>query len=368
MKIGILTFHCAHNYGAVLQCYALQETLRGMGYEVEVINYQPEYIRKVYKVINLQRIRSKNPLKVIFKIIKELILLPKRYKRHRAFNNFINTKIKLSPGIFYLNKEIPSNYDRYVIGSDQVWNSLITNGFDPTFLGHFTFPKKSKKYISYAVSTESKAISKDSLSFLEESLKNFDAISVRENWIAQILQPLTKKEIHITIDPTLLINAEIWNKLIHKSYTKYPYILIYQVRENENTRRIANELCIQLKCKIIEIGAYVCTYKRAKDSRTIIDATPEDFLTLIKNASCVVTSSFHGTIFSILFKKDFYCLELNDGADSRSASLLSQLKLTNRLITKDETPSFSHVVYNDDIDKNIADLRAHSMAFLRNSL
>ena len=163
MKIGILTFHCAHNYGAVLQCYATQEFLRGKGYDVEVINYRPYYLLHPYQLFNYRRVLCKNPIRLIKKFIQELLLFPVRYKRWRAFEGFINEQLQL--GSVVTNK-LPIDCDVYLIGSDQVWNPKITNGFDDVYFAQFPFAKAKKRYVAYAASMEAKKLKNEGMSYL----------------------------------------------------------------------------------------------------------------------------------------------------------------------------------------------------------
>ena len=142
MKIGILTFHCAHNYGAVLQCYAMQEFLRSKGHDVEVINYRPNYLLKPYKIFNVKRFSSKKPIRILKGLILEFLLFPVRLKRFYGFENFINNKLILSKTV--TKESIPSNYDIYIVGSDQIWNPKITKGFDEIYFCRFPFEKGKK--------------------------------------------------------------------------------------------------------------------------------------------------------------------------------------------------------------------------------
>ena len=156
MKIGLLTFHCAHNYGAVLQCYALQETLISMGHEVEVINYRPKYLIASYKRFELHRFISLNLINSLKNSIKEALLAGRRFRRYKAFEEFITNRLNLSERVNANN--IPSKYDIYIIGSDQIWNPKITKGFDSVYWGQFKFPKERRRYIAYAASMEIKRI------------------------------------------------------------------------------------------------------------------------------------------------------------------------------------------------------------------
>ena len=169
MKIGILTFHCAHNYGAVLQCYATQEFLRSKGYDVEIINYRPEYLLRPYKLFDKTRFKANNPIQFIKKIIIELMIFKMRYKRWKGFEKFINNR--LSVGCVVTKNTLPSDCNAYIIGSDQVWNPRITRGFDSIYFANFPFEKEEKKYISYAASMETKSLDETQIEFYKKNME-----------------------------------------------------------------------------------------------------------------------------------------------------------------------------------------------------
>lgn len=361
IKIGILTFHCAHNYGAVLQCYALQEVLKSMGYNVEIINYRPKYLLNQYKKFCFNRLISRNPIRMLKIWINEIMTINKRKKRYEAFQTFIETRLNLTLPVE--GKNIPSSFDVYIMGSDQIWNPQITKGFDSVYFGEFKFPKNGKKYIAYAASMEASSLNQESKTFYSRVLKNFDAISVRENTFAQLLQSLTNKKIETVLDPTLLTDSAIWDSIIKHPSIREPYVLVYQVRRDKNTKRIADNIAKQLHAKVIEITANLsCKLLR----NTYQSCSPEEFLGWIKYASCVITTSFHGTAFSIIYNKSFYCLKLGKG-DTRAASLLQELELENRMIERTSSPKFQLLNY-EYVNEKIMNLRKKSYQFLLSSL
>lgn len=362
MKIGILTFHCAHNYGAVLQCYALQETLKQMGHEVEVIDYRPQYLLSPYTILNKDRIISKNPLKFLKRIICEFLLLAVRLKRYKVFENFIQNNLILSSRVTKYN--IPSYYDVYIMGSDQIWNPRITNGFDPVYFGLFSFQKGNRKYIAYAASMETKILDDQTKNTYKNILNNFNYISVRETQLASLLQPLTNLKINVVVDPTLLTNTITWDKFVQKPNLNKKYVLVYQVRMSNATLRIANKIAKQINADVIEITANI----NIKFKRNILQCeSPENFVNLIKYASYIITTSFHGTVFSIIFNKPFYCIKLDDGEDTRSMCLLNSVGLNNRMINKDDNPILSEIDY-EVVNNKISNLRNESINFLISSI
>lgn len=356
MKIGILTFHCAHNYGAVLQCYALQETLKAMGHDVKVIDYHPEFLLTPYKVWDIHRDKSYNSF--VRGLVLECLKLSKRIARHKAFDSFMQTKLCLTK-----EKTILPSFDAYIMGSDQIWNPQITNGFHKPYFGYFDFPKENRKYIAYAASMEASSLNQEAKDFYAKALNNFDAVSVREKTLADLLQPLTPKKIETVLDPTLLANATMWDSIAKPPLVHYKYVLVYQVRYDKNAWRIAQNIANQIGAKVIEITTWV-SWKSKKNLYQ--RCSPEEFLGWLKHASCVVTTSFHGTAFSIIFNRPFYCLKLGKG-DTRVASLLQKLGLDNRMIEKTSSPDFRTIDYQQ-VTIKLTDLQKKSYQYLISSL
>lgn len=360
MNIGILTFHCAHNYGAVLQCYALQETLKSMGHDVEVIDYRPHYLIDVYKRNVFHRIWSKNPLILVKKMFHELLITKERKNRSTAFDNFIAEKLCLSEPI--QGKDIPSVYDAYIIGSDQVWNPNITKGFDDIYFGHFKFPKGKRKYISYAVSMEVESLKAEYETYIKKQLLNFDAISVREKYLQKLLEPLTHKHIELVIDPTLLISKQAWNKLVTKPFVNGKYVLVYFTRIDNSAVTLAKCIADKIGAKVIKISATL-HYKLNKYE----GSSPEMFVSLIKYAECVVTTSFHGTAFSLIFNKPFYYIKLHDNKNTRVLSLLSLLNLQDRAIIPNVGVEFKEINYGE-ANTILSEMRQKSIKYITNAL
>lgn len=361
MKIGILTFHCAHNYGAVLQCYALQEVLQAMGHKVEIIDYRPDYLVKQYQVFYAQRLIQQHQIKSVIKAcVNEILTFWRRVKRYNAFMNFIETNLNLSRPV--KEKNIPSIYDAYVIGSDQIWNPKITKGFKPIYFCFFPFSKGEKKYIAYAASMEAASISNEVKSYYVNALGNFDSISVREEILEKLLQPLTDKKINIVLDPTLLANPAIWHAIALPPRINEKYVFVYQVRRDKNASKIAHHIARQLHSTVVEVTGFL-SGRYLKN--TYQSCSPEQFLGWIKHAECIVTTSFHGTAFSVVFNKPFYSLKGKD--DTRAISLLNALHLENRLINSSSAPVFENVDYSR-INPLLMNLRKQSMEYLLHSL
>ena len=345
MKIGILTFYFAHNYGAVLQCYALQKYLERCGHDVVVIDYKPPQVFNVYRWFEIKRFIRRNP----FAVMKELLQLYPRYKRYSEFENFIANNLRKS-------SKDETNYDLVVVGSDQVWNTRLTHGFDPYYWGRvFSCPK-----ISYAASMEQK-LSDESRHDVLESLGNFNKISVREDSLKKnLINAGCQKEIYVSVDPTLLLSEKEWNEFANNDVSGLGrYLFLYQVRNSPKAFCIAKKIARERNLKVIELSANIGN----RNSKSVIASSPPKFVSLIKNAECVVATSFHGTVFSVLLKKDFYAVRLNDGNDSRIESLLSSLNMESRFIEVYEEPGVQ-IDWNE-VEKITKELVTSSKSYLK---
>jgi polysaccharide pyruvyl transferase WcaK-like protein len=226
MKVGIVTFHRAHNYGAVLQAYALQSYLKFLGCEVFFIDHKNESMLSCYKIWDVHRFISKHPTKMLNKIQNEVRLIKHRINRYNKFENFINS-------FFCLKNASSSNVrllDLIIVGSDQVWNTHLTNGFDDYYWGNLNI-REDARIISYAASIE-EYWNETYNTKAKNLLNKFNAISVREQKTAEYLRIFLDKDINVTIDPTLLVDSSVWEKFAQKPSLADNYLLFYQVRNS----------------------------------------------------------------------------------------------------------------------------------------
>lgn len=355
MKVGILTFHRAHNYGAVLQCYALQFFLKSLGCDVFVIDYKNERLLSCYKTWDKRRFLSKNPFTLFSKSYKEFFLIKHRRTRGEKFDYFINNFFKLC-------ESSTSNIlslDLIIVGSDQVWNTHLTSGFDKMYWGDFEI-RKGAKIISYAASIEE---------YWENSyntkvrllLNKFDAISVREPKTAEVLNRIVGKEVMVSEDPTLLLDPGIWIDLAQRPSLNCKYLLLYQVRNTKEGEIYARNVARKMGLKLICLSARI----DQTNSKECIDASPIEFLGWFRYASYVICTSFHGTVFSIIYKVPFVSLKLSDGKDGRVESLLKQLDIPERLVNINTEKSLPDLNWNR-VHSRLNHLRDSSIQYLLN--
>ena len=362
-KIGILTFHNAHNYGAVLQAYALKTKLNRMGYKASVLNYQNKYIGKTYrKVLHIdfwKRDVLPSRWGKVFREVRDVFYGLKEWqKQWQVFEDFIAEKL-LDGDTKQLSLEevAAKDCDVYVLGSDQIWARELTHGMDAAYFGQFA-PEKKK--ISYAASVPNGSIPENEKPFFKQYLASLSHISVREEKLAQSLRELTGREIDTVIDPTLLLEREDYEPLLYEKPLKQgDYVFAYFVVENEMVSRCAKKAAELLGCELIELH-----YKKTPaicGETMIFDAGPSEFLTYIRDAKMVVTNSFHGTVFSILFQKKFYSVYKENG---RIDNLLGFLKLQERHITEESQIQAEKEIDYGQSEKGLQEYRKRSVDFL----
>ena len=357
MKVGILTFHNAINYGAILQAYATQQLLSSMGYDAEIIDYHNTFIDKFYAKyqLNINKLLTLN----VFAFIKSIIVSISYYRRLKRYCLFYSN-IKLSGKQYNLGDRI-DGYDIIMIGSDQVWNTRLTHGFDDMYWGAFQVPRGTRK-IAWAVSMGDA----DTTGKKEEialRLKYFDKISVRENSLKLFLNSLTDQKIYVTVDPTMLIK-DVWTPLC-KPVKESGYILVYAVKDLPITMTVARRIANEFHKKIIVINAY--PYK-SRGNGVKQSCGPQDFLSYINHASMVVTSSFHGTVFSILFKKVFFSVIPDNKSNERISDLLISLGLEDRIVNENKDIHLLNSIDYNYVDKKMSQLREYTLSFLIQSM
>lgn len=318
-KAGIITFHRAVNYGAVLQGYALQQTLLKFDVEAEFI----DYVCDIYDHYNIEL--SGNTL---IKLIKKVLLVNVSKKKKR-FEFFIKDYCGVSRCTYNranIGKVVEDEqYDIYITGSDQVWSPDIV-GKDGTFFLDFLTERKS---ISYAASIGIEKVPKEYEDFFREKVTGLSSISVRENSACKELQRLGLNNIYQVCDPVFLLSKDEWNLIIKKVHLPSKYVLIFDFSADEMLWDAAKQYAEKTGAVICYIDEEFFPSTKAKK---MSGQGPQEWLYIISHAECIFTNSFHALAFSIIFEKDFWTTAPGDGTNSRLHELLEILKLEKREI------------------------------------
>ena len=362
MKIGILTFHRALNYGAVLQCYALQETLKSLGHDVDILDYRPEYIEKYRKVYSLYSISRRKGIKNKLKeVLVRTLLARKTIIARDAFDSFLWENLNI---VSYNSlDEWNNNYDTIIVGSDQVWSPTIGDGFDMIFWGDF--PHNKTKLLSYAASIGGhNVIDQTMWNNICNMVRNFDNISVREDWFNTQLSDKIKREVTTVLDPTLLADRSIFEKVLKEPVCNN-YLLLFLIVEDNHALRFAKEIAQEKGLRIVRIKAIKEFEKRDKTVVDLYSISPQAFLGYFAKADFVVTNSFHGTVFSLIFRRNFYSLD--SPRIDRAKSLLHSVELGNRIVSSKNTGQYSIIEYSS-LNAKIERLKDTSFNYLLSSL
>ena len=341
MKIAIITFHWATNYGAVLQAFALQKYLSKQEHYVEVIDYYPDKYRKNL----LNAFRTKHPSAVpgrIKEIRKEKAVALFRIKTIIKTRHFNNSK-KLNA--------ISESFDCFICGSDQIWNPSFTQFGEgkPSFAYFLGFVSDNKIIASYAGSFGVTRYPEHLIKAIGDKFKRFDFISVREKTAIDIIKECGINNAYLVPDPTLLLDYQDYLPFLVESVHDKPYIFSYMlhgmnlIQDNETAQYLKKS-----GYDIIEPNNY----------------TVEQWLTAIYGAEIVITNSFHGIVFSILFRKKFVALTIKDsGMNDRIHTLLDRLGLDDRLY-KGTTTNFDSEINWDDVHARLENFREEGYEYL----
>jgi polysaccharide pyruvyl transferase WcaK-like protein len=343
MKVGILTFHDGINHGAYLQCLALTKVISGFGHEVEIINYKNfKHWFNEYKCF----LKTKRPNL----LLKNIIKITKFKKEQKLF--------PLSKFTFFRKRISQKYYNAIVVGSDIVWNFRNPLfGFDPIYFGYFL---NTDKLISYAASFG--AIKKEEIipDYVKAGLSKFSKISVRDLNSLEIVRQLGRLDVNLVLDPTFL-----YDFTDHKiNCDKSDFILIYTYLINTDQITQIKKFAMKKGLKIIAVA-----YNQPWCNENVIATSPFEWLGYFRKAKHVVTSTFHGTIFSIKYKKNFITIP-NIKIDNKIKYILDMLDLNHRVWYKNVELEdvFNKRIKYDKVNYKLKEHIKNSLKFLRKAL
>lgn len=366
-RIGTLTFHFAHNYGAMLQAYALPTALRKLGYNCEVIDYRFPYIDCWSRIERWKDLFSRHgliggSLRYIKRLATGYYL---RDDMHVKFDRFERKIISHSPKIYFDKTELKNlPYDAILFGSDQIWNSEITNGVAEEYIGGFPCLPGTRK-IAYAASCGTSDFRPESREIYEQYLRDFHAIGVREVGFQKTLCS-RGFQAECVLDPTLLLTSEDWKELLlpQNPAGRDKYLLVYAFDEDKVLYDLARHYA-----EVNGLQIVVLAYKKEEamyGMQVLTDCGPLEFLTLFASAEHTLTTSFHGTVFSILFHKEFHCVP-HPIFRERTDSLLQMLNLTDHIV--EELTELQDVQTDwKAVDASLHRQRETSIGFLKQAL
>lgn len=362
MKVGIITRHAYPNYGSLLQAYALQEALTLLGVDavcIDYINKSEESWHLCFSQLKESRMNTN-----LFKRIAYCaIQLPNYMLNTHAFRKMQLKHLNLTNKFSSSDDIIFGGIDILCTGSDQVWNR-IHNKLDCTYFLDFADDKTKK--ISYAASFGTDTIAEPDRDTVARLVSRYEKVSVREESGVRILEGLSIHSVRV-VDPVLLFDGDYWSgKTLQPRYSEQ-YIVIYQLHYNKKLTEIAHKLAKAKGQKIIRL---TCELKQRfiKDEKVVYLPDAETFLGYLKYASYVVTDSFHGTVFSLQFHKQF--VEVSPGVNkTRNENLLKMTGLTDRFVDEDNVLDVAdRIIDYESVDKILACEREMSWGYLEDAI
>lgn len=364
MRIGILTYSRAYNYGAFLQAYALKTYIESLGHTVEFVDYESERHSSAYSCFNREFFKSLGLRGKLSYFVKSVVSLRRNLIRHRKMDNLQRRLLNLNGECCHDLSLLEKNkYDCMVYGSDQIWRKSSLNpggAFDAVYWGEgFCNTKK----IAYAPSMGIIDINSNDRNFIKSHLSNFAHLSCRELDLIDAISGYTSKAITQVVDPVFLLDYSVWdNKIKARRFRFSSYVLIYNLMHDDNVVKTANILAKKYGLEIVEITGAVQPFRYGRNVLQACD--PFDFIALIKNARYVIASSFHAVAFSVIFKKDFYAMGMKNNS-GRVRTLLESCGLGNRLINEPSQIEELHVDYSKF---DMTDIINHSKSYLKNAI
>mgnify|MGYP003094149428 FL=1 len=365
-KVGVLTFHRAENYGSVLQAYALQKYLTDkLGIENELIDYIPSGQEEFYKLfVPITNIRN-----LIGNILK-LSIANKYKKRKDAFQGFLNSNLAISKdkySAFNKNSLLSNQYSLIITGSDQIWNTECAD-FSWDYLLEDVHGLKK---ISYAASMGGGKIS--DYDRYKKCLEEYTSISVREQYASDVINQMfnNEKKIEVSLDPTLLLDKEDYNKIAAPRKIQGDYIFLYSVYHDDKLLHTIRRMKKKWGMPIITLISRNNSYKVLLNGIKLANEEgPEDFLGYIRYAKFVLTNSFHGSVFSMIYGKEFYYLG-DYRQDPRLKQLFTKAEIEHVGVTYEELEEQAGnfgLRGECDLSHKIADLRKGSERYLKGAL
>lgn len=340
MKISLITLHCVNNYGSVLQTYATQKVLSDMGNDVEIVDYYRPDLTLPHKLFSCYLYEQHN----LKGLLKNFVFLPSNVAMQRMFGAFREKYFKLSPNKYYDDKDFakhPIDADAYIVGSDQVWNSVLNHGLIRPY--YLSFAKQGKKKIAYSSSFGVDRLKDEEKSVNKELLSSFDYITTRELSGVNIVRDLGIDAVSQILDPTLLLSKEKWLDIADPCQEKKPYILIYQLHHHDGLDAYISSIAQKQGLKVIRV-CYRYDECR-KFGHCVYLPRVEELLSYILYANYVITDSFHVTAFSVNFNTQFESLVPVKQFGGRISSLLTLVSLQDRGIH-----DYTHSQYEKKID------------------
>lgn len=369
-KVGIITFHRALNYGSVMQAYALQAKIKELYPDdsVETIDYYPPNIDKIRGIfVPVKSVRN------IARNLTALLYYPAFSRRKKSFDRFLDKYVKVSEAKYCAEdnmKDLDEKYDILVAGSDQIWNNN-TRDFS---LKYFFPDAREARLVSYAPSVGNGVFEKGKNEDVFEALNRFSHISVREQSGAdKIGKFLDRNDVPVVIDPTVLVSKDKYETFASKNISHKKYIFMYSIKMQERFLNAVKEISRKTGLPVVTMFSGHSSFRVFNYGIEISKhSAPEDFPALIRDAEFVLTDSFHGTAFSVIYKKQFYAFVSEDKnvRDARIDTLLTKIGLEDRMLFFENYKKENYIndIDYSEVDVKLDEFKKQSVDYLKESI
>ncbi|WP_404469081.1 polysaccharide pyruvyl transferase family protein [Sutcliffiella horikoshii] len=369
MKVALMTYHNALNYGAALQVYATQQAIQGFGIECEVLDYVNEHRKNAYSMghhVN-ESLRKKDLKSAIKYGAGSFFMNQRRIK----FKDFYSKNLKCTKNLYTLKKELKglnNNYSKFIIGSDQVWN-YVNNGQDFSYF--LDFVNDNNKKISYASSFGMTTIPEEFQESYKNSLQEIKHLSTRESYGVSLIKELTGRDAELVLDPVFLLDKARWKSLYKAKSNKEKYVFCYTNRMSQ-FENFTSQTGYSLEGKKVHKLTRHITIKDFLDSNVKVaySISPIRFIETIANAELVVSASFHCIAMSILLNVPFVAiLTGNRGKDERILNILRITGLEDRIFNDNMTiEDVNAPIDYEMVEKKVQLHRKNSLDYLKNAI
>ncbi len=366
-KVALISFHNAYNYGACLQAYALQEAVKEMGVDCEYINYINSHRAEVYDMPT--RIKKACKEKDIKTLFKNICGIPFANKRGKKFDEFYQRYLKKTDTVYHSVQEanvLENQYDKFISGSDQIWNDEH-NGNDSAYF--LDFVGDSTKKIAYSSSFGMAEIPKEQGKRYAELLNNISCLSTREKHGVKMIKKLTGRKAHLVLDPVFLLDGKDWKKFVKEENRTEKYTFYYM-----NARFNLNDFSLVTGFQDEEKHILSSSVKPKdflkRGQKVTFAMSPQEFIQQIYGAELVVTTSFHCLAFSVLLHKPFVAILSGDeGRDERLLNLLEITGLESRIFSDNMTlEDVNRSIDYEEVEKRLEPYRRYSRKFLQTAI
>lgn len=380
--IGIIThYYNSENYGGNLQAYALVKCLQQHGYYAEQLSFPPNFDspppKRVYNMVFFVTLPFRCVRAVYRRVLRRMEERGNRVseRRRAAFAHFNQTTIQHSKKEYQSDSihESVEHYDAFITGSDQVWNFTWYN--PEFFLG---FVPSDKIKMSYAASIACDHLTNNQKEIFRNSLKDYKAVSVREKSAVNLISDLSPVSVENVLDPTLLLDRNDWDEICSDRIVEDDYLFCYFLGENKKSRKLAERFAKQNNLKLVTIphaGGWIKLADRNFGDMKLFDATPNDFISLIKHAKYVFTDSFHAVVFSYIYQKQYFVFNRNKTGEmsSRIQDITELFGAQSRFCYDALRENFQYINSLSDMDYSQANptferLKQESIDFLKRNL